>query len=199
MIYRYLGYQSLREWCASQLESLADLQVAVFAAAAWVYRRRTRPMLGYPWQLLGLGGPRSSRRTRVQITEGFLEKPPCCHRPGWARRLRARNPMVDTLDSPAWRQAMAAAARELKMTIPSIEWRHAWNRAHSTPGTSWHTMSASYTKREAVYLLRARQQRAALASAGGSVASGAPVAAGPVDAQSASEGREKPLLKAHKT
>ena len=94
---------------------------------------------------------------------------------------------------------MAAAARELKMSIPSIEWRHAWNRAHSTPGTSWHTMSASYTNREAVYLLRARQQRAALASAGGSVASGAPGAAGPVDAPTASEGREKPLLKAQMT
>ena len=92
---------------------------------------------------------------------------------------------------------MGAAARELKMSIPNIEWCHAWSRARSTPGTSWHAMSASYTSREAVCVLRARQQRAALASAGGSVASGAPIADGPVDAQTASEGREKLLLKAH--
>ena len=161
MIYRYLGYQALDEWCASQSESLAGLQVAVFATAGWVYRRHIRPMLGYPWQLFGLGDPRSSRRTRVRIIEGFLEKPPCGYRPGWARRPRGRNPTVDVLEPPAWRQATGAAARGLKMTIPNIEWRHAWSRAHSTPGASWHAMSASYTHHEAVCLLCARPQRAA--------------------------------------
>ena len=163
-MFRYFGFENFDEWVEGDLASVADLQVAVAVAASWTYRKFILPFFQYPHRLAGDGDHRNSDQDSMAIVDTFLAKAPCCLRPGFARRLRSVSPSAETLCGPAWQQAMRAWARQIRFGIASIEWRHAWNSVHSTPSTAWHNMAASYTTREASYLLRARNLRAAQAA-----------------------------------
>ena len=103
------------------------------------------PFFQYPHRLVGVGDQRNSDQDRLAIVDTFLAKAPCWLRPGFARRLRSVNLRP--------RHFVVLHGR-----------RHALNSAHSTSSTAWHNMAASYTTREASYLLRARNLRAAQAA-----------------------------------
>jgi len=195
LVFRHAGQASFDEWCHNCPRDVELLQVAVSAASSWVWRRHVRRFAQHPLRILGVGDLRAPHVARASLVDDFSAAPACCHRPGFARRLRQQNPTVEDMLSDEWAQAAQAAARQVRMGIACIEWRHAWNRQHASAGTSWHQFGASYTTREALYLLKARKQRAKLAAAGnaaghlsavdGAVAAAAvaaPAAASPLEA-----------------
>eukprot|EP00959_Pyramimonas_sp_CCMP1952_P200663 4197168-Pyramimonas_sp.AAC.1 len=87
---------------------------------------------------------------------------PCCKRPGFARRLRSRTTSEEQLLTPEMILSYQLYARKTRLGIACVEWRHAWNRRHSSESTSCQSLASSYTTREATYLQAARQQMSRL-------------------------------------
>ena len=144
-----------------------------------------------PWTLLALGDWRRSEVDRVQIAESFVCSAPCCLRPGLARKLRnlRRRPteLKEMLLSPLWKTIFLQLARVLRLSIAHIEWRHAWNRRHSSACNAWVNFVSAYVNREGQFLLQARRQRQAAQAAASALPPPAPLLALPAPGPAVAE------------
>ena len=178
-LYRHLGLSSWDALCASEnadhKKFLRLFRTGVLVASAGINRRLILPLQQDPWRLLRAGDLRESETRRRSIAEEFMTELPCCKKPGFARRLRSRIQAPEELLTPKMILAYQLFARKTRLGIACIEWRHAWNRQHSSESTSCQSLASSFTTREATYLQAARQQAARLRCAADEAATNAAV------------------------
>ena len=163
LLFRAAGCSSFNDWLAGFSDDVMQFRMAISVASSWVFRRHLKDVETAPWSLMAVADGRLPLNQRLQVAESFCRLPPCCCRPGFARRLRTLNIAPQALLTSAWQKTFLEVARTVRFGVASIEWRHAWNRRYAGPSTAWHHFVASYCNREGMYLKRAREQRAALA------------------------------------
>ena len=116
----------------------------------------------FPWRFAVLGDNRASDVERRSIISRFTERPSCCHRPGFARKLRDRfaftRDLATFLDSKLFTIVIFQFARLVRLSIAIVERRHAWNRNHATLSTGFHNFTALYVNQEARRCLAARRR-----------------------------------------
>ncbi|MFM7986394.1 MAG: hypothetical protein ACKPKO_44490, partial [Candidatus Fonsibacter sp.] len=116
----------------------------------------------------------------LKIVAEFQRFYPCFFWVGWARDLRSRlieNPedVVNNLFPEQWPIGLKLVGSNVFMYIASLQRRHAWNRARTTPSTTWRHFNSNYINHEAK-LQHAARRFAHRASAGSGSGAGAAAA-----------------------
>ena len=160
LLYRTAGCSTYQEFCRLRRAEFQTFRMCILCATSWVYRRHHYALRGFPWRLFALADPRVPAEEKAAVRHEFLSKRWCCHKPGWARRLRLHVTSEQDLEDPAFLSMLHHASLLLKLSIAGVERRHAWNRAHSSPSHCFSTFASMYVSRESHFLQRARRAQA---------------------------------------
>ena len=144
LIFQMFGCATLDQWICDE-PALASAARSQIAAVATVLSRRYRTtILKWPWRLYALADLRLSVDEHAQIVDEFWRTPNCCLPPGIARQIKAAcsSKEVFLQDLGRWRWLLLMSALTVKLTIASVERRHATHKQNSHPQMPMHLFAA---------------------------------------------------------
>ena len=137
----------------SRPQQARELRRHILSAMVLVHRRHILPLQRWPWPLLAVCDRRRSEPERASIISNFYKTPPCCKQVGFARDLQecvSQAEFESDIVNYEWFFLMIAFL--LRMSIASVERRHAVHRVQTRGGTKpWHTFAADSNLAESMH------------------------------------------------
>lgn len=144
LIFQLFGCATVEQWIREEPDLASAARSQILAAATVLARRYRNTVCKWPWRLYGLADLRLSAAEHAGIVDEYWDTSICCLAPGIARQIRAlcssKEEFLQNLGS--WRWLLLMSALTVKLTIASVERRHATHKQNSHPQMPVHLFAA---------------------------------------------------------
>ena len=141
LVWQLTGCPTMSEWMTQQPEQARQARNLILLVAASVHRRFAASLDRYPFKLFAVADAR--RDDREEIVNQFYQKSFCCLPAGFAREVRKTVSKEDFVRNlPHFRWFVLMTAFITKLTIASVERRHATHQQQANKGMPFPMFSA---------------------------------------------------------
>jgi hypothetical protein len=168
LLWRAGGRSSFQEWLNSHKDGAARrLQRALLVSASLCFRRHV-VFQEWPWPLASMVDQRISIEQRHHIARRFWhigDTCPMCLDQFFGRRLRQKFSAWQQLFDSAWQVLLLEWARNVRISIAGVEFKHARNKRMAWKQMAWQHFSALFVNQEASLALLEHHRFTAAAAA----------------------------------